>query len=136
MDDARTPEAVPGAAVGRSWLKWRPGGVLAPEDRQRILAGLYPEAGRAGRWWYGFAVMLALSVVIAVLGLSLDSDAVIIGAMLIAPLMTPVIGTAAALVMGWPRRLAQAALAVLAGWPAPWGSPSPWCPCFRLAARS
>ena len=59
--------------------------------------------------------MLALSVVIAVLGLSLDSDAVIIGAMLIAPLMTPVIGTAAALVMGWPRRLAQAALAVLAG---------------------
>ncbi len=59
--------------------------------------------------------MLALSVVIAVLGLSLDSNAVIIGAMLIAPMMTPIIGTAAALVMGWPRRLGQAALAVLAG---------------------
>jgi uncharacterized hydrophobic protein (TIGR00271 family) len=60
-------------------------------------------------------VMLALSVVIAVLGLSLNSDAVVIGAMLVAPLMTPLIGTAAALVMGWPRRLAQSALAVLAG---------------------
>ena len=59
--------------------------------------------------------MLALSVIIAELGLSLDSDAVIIGAMLIAPLMTPILGTAAALVMGWPRRLGQAALAVLAG---------------------
>ena len=89
--------------------------MLAPEERQRILAGLYPEAGRAGRWWFRFTVMLALSVVIATLGLSLDSDAVIIGAMLIAPLMTPIIGTAAALVMGWPRRLGQAALAVLAG---------------------
>ena len=115
MDDAGTTEAVPGAAIVRSWVRWRRRAVLAPADRQRILAGLYPEAGRAGRWWFRFMVMLALSVVIAVLGLSLDSDAVIIGAMLIAPLMTPIIGSAAALVMGWPRRLGQAALAVLAG---------------------
>ena len=115
MDKVRTPDPAPGGLAARSWLRWRPRAVLAPEDRQRILADLYPEAGRAGRWWFRFTVMLALSVVIAVLGLSLDSDAVIIGAMLIAPLMTPIIGTAAALVMGWPRRLGQAGLAVLAG---------------------
>ena len=115
MDEVRTPDPAPGGLAARSWLRWRPRAVLAPEDRQRILADLYPEAGRAGRWWFRFTVMLALSVVIAVLGLSLDSDAVIIGAMLIAPLMTPIIGTAAALVMGWPRRLGQAGLAVLAG---------------------
>jgi hypothetical protein len=29
--------------------------------------------------------------------------------------MTPLLGTAAALVMGWPRRLAESALAVVAG---------------------
>ena len=115
MDEVRTPDPAPGVRVTRSWLRWWPRAVLAPEERQRILAGLYPEAGRAGRWWFRFTVMLALSVIIAALGLSLDSDAVIIGAMLIAPLMTPIIGAAAALVMGWPRRLGQAALAVLAG---------------------
>ena len=115
MDEVRTPDPAPGVRVTRSWLRWWPRAVLAPQERQRILAGLYPEAGRAGRWWFRFTVMLALSVIIAALGLSLDSDAVIIGAMLIAPLMTPIIGTAAALVMGWPRRLGQAALAVLAG---------------------
>ena len=115
MDDAYAFEAAPGVPVARSWLRWRYRAVLPPEERQRIMTGLYPKAGLAGRWWFRFAAMLALSVIIAVLGLSLDSDAVIIGAMLIAPLMTPIIGTAAALVMGWPRRLGQAALAVLAG---------------------
>ena len=122
MDDAYAFEAAPGAPAPqrpgapapRSWLRWRYRAVLSAQDRQRITDGLYPEAG-PGRWWFRFAAMLALSVVIAALGLSLDSDAVIIGAMLIAPLMTPIIGTAAALVMGWPRRLGQAALAVLAG---------------------
>ena len=88
---------------------------MGSQDRRRIVAELYPEAGSAGHWWFRFMVMLVLSVVIAVLGLSLNSDAVVIGAMLIAPLMTPLIGTAAALVMGWPRRLAQSGLAVLAG---------------------
>ncbi|MDP8930116.1 MAG: DUF389 domain-containing protein, partial [Actinomycetota bacterium] len=54
-----------------------------------------------------FAFLLGLSIVIAVMGLSLDSPAVVIGAMLIAPLMTPVIAFAAALAMGWPRWMAR-----------------------------
>lgn len=54
-----------------------------------------------------FAFLLGLSIVIAVMGLSLDSPAVVIGAMLIAPLMTPVIAFAAALSMGWPRAMAR-----------------------------
>ena len=117
MDDARNAEAagVPGVAAARSWLRWRPRATMSSQDRRRIVAELYPEAGGSGHWWCRFMVMLVLSVVIAVLGLSLNSDAVVIGAMLIAPLMTPLIGTAAALVMGWPRRLAQSGLAVLAG---------------------
>lgn len=88
-----------------------------PEERSRILQTLFGEPGDRG--WYRFAVMMVLSIVIAVMGLSLDSPAVVIGAMLIAPLMTPVIGFAAALSMGWPRRMASSgaviALATLSG---------------------
>ncbi len=61
-----------------------------------------------------FAFLLSLSIVIAVMGLSLDSPAVVIGAMLIAPLMTPVIAFAAALAMGWPRWMARTGAVVLA----------------------
>ncbi|GMQ93684.1 MAG: DUF389 domain-containing protein [Acidimicrobiia bacterium] len=46
--------------------------------------------------------MLLLSVAIATFGILQDSTAVVSGAMLIAPLMTPIIGTAAGAVNGWP----------------------------------
>ncbi|MBA2322506.1 MAG: DUF389 domain-containing protein, partial [Pseudonocardiales bacterium] len=52
-----------------------------------------------------YAVLLSLSVVVATVGLLQDSVAVVIGAMLIAPLMAPIMGVAASLVMGWGRRL-------------------------------
>ena len=66
--------------AARSWLGWRPRAAIGPQGRRRIIADLYPVAGGAGHWWFRFTVMLALSVVIAVLGLSLNSDAVAIGA--------------------------------------------------------
>ncbi len=55
-------------------------------------------------WTWRFTTMLTLSVVVAVMGLSADSAAVVIGAMLIAPLMTPVLATAASLSMSLMRR--------------------------------
>lgn len=57
-------------------------------------------------WNWRFSTMLALSVLVAVMGLLAGSAAVVIGAMLLAPLMTPVLGTAAALAMGLPRKVA------------------------------
>ncbi len=81
-----------------------------PEERMRILETLFGESRNRG--WHRFGAMMVLSVVIAVMGLSLNSAAVVIGAMLIAPLMTPVIGFAAALSMGWPRRLAASGAAI------------------------
>lgn len=60
-------------------------------------------------------MLMALSVCLASLGLMADSPAVIIGAMVVAPLMGPVLGVAASLVMGWPRRGGRQALIVLAG---------------------
>lgn len=80
-----------------------------------MLAVVYPAEGEAAHWWFRYAVMLGLSVVVAAMGLSLNSTAVVIGAMLIAPLMTPVLGVSAAIVMAWPGRLGQSALAVLGG---------------------
>jgi uncharacterized hydrophobic protein (TIGR00271 family) len=52
---------------------------------------------RVDKWLGRFLVMLTLSVIVAVMGLSLNSAAVVIGAMLLAPLMQPVLGCAACL---------------------------------------
>lgn len=59
-------------------------------------------------------LVLLLSGAIATLGLALNSSAVIIGAMLIAPLLAPVVGLALALAAGDGRLAFQTALVVLA----------------------
>lgn len=79
--------------------------------RDRFL-GIFPDLNREERivlvrsltegsmWSINFGMMLGCSVIIAALGLLQSSPAVIIGAMLVAPLMTPLIGTGLALVQG------------------------------------
>ena len=62
-------------------------------------------------WW----VMLLLSVAIATFAVLQDSTAVVIGAMLIAPLMTPIMGTAAGIVNGWNARVLHSLGMVAAG---------------------
>ncbi|MBW4079524.1 MAG: DUF389 domain-containing protein, partial [Acidobacteria bacterium] len=86
-----------------------------PDDRRRIIDVLFPDSKDAHHWWFRFSVMMGLSVMISVMGLSLNSVAVVIGAMLIAPLMTPVLGISAALVMGWFGRLRNSVVLVVLG---------------------
>lgn len=62
-----------------------------------------------------FGVLLLLSAIIATYGVLADSTATVIGAMIIAPLMTPIMATAAALVMGNWQRAATALLLVIVG---------------------
>jgi uncharacterized hydrophobic protein (TIGR00271 family) len=62
--------------------------------------------------WRHFALM-ALSTSIATFGLINNSGAVVIGAMLVAPLMTPIMAFAAATVMAWPKRQLRTALIVV-----------------------
>lgn len=62
-----------------------------------------------------FAVLLFLSTVIATYGVLGDSTATVIGAMIIAPLMTPIMATAAGLVMGDMERAGNSFLVVVAG---------------------
>ena len=86
------------------------------DDRERIAAALFPDADpeHTETWRARFSILTGASIVIATMGLVADSAAVVIGAMLIAPLMRPVLGFAAAVLLGWPRRTASAAATVVA----------------------
>ncbi|MBT8202416.1 MAG: DUF389 domain-containing protein [Acidimicrobiia bacterium] len=88
---------------------------LLPEERRRVIYGLFHEGRRARPFVARFVSLMSLSVAIAVLGILADSTAVVIGAMLVAPLMGPVLGVAASVVMGWPRRISQQFTLVLIG---------------------
>ncbi len=93
------------AVVNHLGHKYTEKPALEPSDRRAIIASLFFEGSRRGPFVKRFATLTALSVFIAALGLMADSTAVVIGAMLVAPLMAPVQAIAAALVMGWPKRV-------------------------------
>ena len=88
---------------------------VGPLRREEVAATLYLEAperpAKQLAWW----VMLVLSVAIATFAVLQDSTAVVIGAMLVAPLMTPILGLSAALVNGWRRRSGRSLLQVALG---------------------
>ena len=88
---------------------------IGNQRRESLAETLYFEnPGRAPKlaaWW----MMLVLSVAIATFAVLQDSTAVVIGAMLIAPLMTPILGLAGALVNGWRRRAGSSAVQVALG---------------------
>jgi uncharacterized hydrophobic protein (TIGR00271 family) len=88
---------------------------LPPNERKRIFDDLFFEDDRRSPYLKRFVVLIVLSSLIAALGLVNDSAAVVIGAMLIAPLMTPMLGSAAAIVEGWPRRFVETFAIVLFG---------------------
>lgn len=87
--------------------------VVSHDQRRGVLTSLFGDTGAESWFWVRYAVMLALSVVIAAAGLSAGSTAVVIGAMLIAPLMTPLLGVTVAASLGL-RRRTRTALVVLA----------------------
>ncbi len=96
--------------IFRSWLTDRDVGA----DRRGVIAdSLYFEAPDRTHKIASYVVMLALSVTIASFAILQDSTAVVIGAMLVAPLMTPIMGCAAGLVAGWRQRV-LASLSVVA----------------------
>lgn len=62
-----------------------------------------------------FWILLVLAAIIATAGLLADSTATVIGAMIVAPLMTPILGTALALVLADKGNLARSLGLVIAG---------------------
>lgn len=77
---------------------------LSRQERRDVLAQLFPERGEHAIWISRHFALMGFSIAIATFGLLNDSAAVVIGAMLVAPLMTPMMGYSAAMVMAWPRR--------------------------------
>lgn len=69
---------------------------LHRSDRIRLHDDLYERS----KWSFDFMALIGLSTAIASLGLVQDSVAVVIGAMLVAPLMTPLLGAGLAIVQG------------------------------------
>ncbi len=88
---------------------------LSPQDRREVLNQLFFDRERRLPYLFRFFTLLSLSVAIATFGLLGNSTAVVIGAMLVAPLMTPIQAVAASLVMGWGRRQFQSLVLVVTG---------------------
>ncbi len=83
----------------------------------------------------GFLLLTALSSAIATLGLITDSAAVIIGAMLIAPFLAPIMGIGLGALGGRRRLVARAAVTLAVGIGSRWHAPSR-SPGSRFACRS
>ena len=82
-------------------------GVLSvtDDDITRITSRLFLTEGDRSRNLSAFWVLLSLAAVIASAGVVADSTATVIGAMIVAPLMTPILGTALALVLSDRRQM-------------------------------
>lgn len=80
--------------------------VVETVDQEEVIARRREECGLTAR----YLLLLAMSAGIAILGLLLSSPAVVIGAMLLSPLMGPIIGIGFALATGdfpWIRQAAR-----------------------------
>ena len=95
-----------------SWLEAR---YKTADDRRALYDKILFDGPMARRRLARFFILMAFAAVIASMGVVTDSTAVVIGAMLIAPLMTPLMGTAISLIMGWPGRLRHSALVAAGG---------------------
>lgn len=106
----------PRSRLGGWWNNavWRLRQYLPRMDiKDRIDA--YTRIRRSARPDLDFYMLMSLSSIIAALGLILSSPAVVIGAMLVAPLMSPMVGTGLAIVLGDTRFMRLSLGAVVRG---------------------
>ena len=96
--------------VVEAWQRWWRISVTGTIDQSEVIEKRREEAYTSPRYLF----MIAMSAGIAVLGMLLSSPAVVIGAMLIAPLMGPIMGAGFAFAIGdygWLRGSAKALVA-------------------------
>lgn len=79
------------------WLTIRD---LNPDEVSHLENTVFLFRGKRGSRLWRFAVFMSLATAIATFGIATDSTAVVIGAMLIAPLMAPILGVSAGLING------------------------------------
>ena len=114
LDPGRDPDqpAPDTTALVAAWFAGRPKTV---EDRQRLYGQLLYQGDTSQTRIVRFSMLMVFASIIASMGVVSDSTAVVVGALLIAPLMTPLMAMALSLVMGWPNRLGRSALGALIG---------------------
>lgn len=107
-------DALPTAKVLRSRLEswWR--GKLPPLDREQRVK-VFERLQLGSSLSLDFLVLISLSTIIAAFGLAQSSPAVVIGAMLVAPLMTPLLGAGLGLVQGNLPMIRTCFLSILVG---------------------
>ncbi|WP_114520753.1 DUF389 domain-containing protein [Altererythrobacter sp. ZODW24] len=94
------------SAVLLSWRRWWRDDVVGTVDQASVIEKRRVECKTSARYLF----MTAMSAGIAVLGLLLSSPAVVIGAMLLSPLMDPIMGAGFSLAIGdykWLRESAR-----------------------------
>ena len=103
----------PLGSIWQSVVGW----AARPPDDEALEAveALIPQGDAFWGYVRQFASLIVLSAAIASFGLLSDSAAVVIGAMLVAPLMTPITAAAAATVMARNARLVQSLLIIAFG---------------------
>ena len=84
-------------------------------DIGRMRDSVFFEGPDTGRKFSRFWILLALASVIASAGVVADSTATVIGAMIVAPLMIPILGTMLSVVLGDRLNLIRSVLLVVAG---------------------
>jgi uncharacterized hydrophobic protein (TIGR00271 family) len=88
---------------------------LTGDDVDRMVDKLLFAGPDRARKRSAFWVLLALAAVIATAGVASDSTATVIGAMIVAPLMTPILGTALSLVLARRRAMTRSLAYVVGG---------------------
>jgi uncharacterized hydrophobic protein (TIGR00271 family) len=105
MDVSKDAEPATKQVLGRR--------IMSHEQRREILNELFFEGEERMPYVKQFYSLLTIAALIAIVGLYGNSPAVVIGAMLLSPLMTPILAFAAGLVMGWPVRSGRLAIRLL-----------------------
>ncbi len=85
------------------------------EEFEVVLGELFFEGPDLSVRLWRFGSLIVLSAAIAAFGLLANSAGVVIGAMLVAPLMTPIQALGAALVQGSTKRMASSVVVILGG---------------------
>jgi len=88
---------------------------LTQDDIQRMRGELFIEGPEARRRLSRYWLLLPLSAVIASAGVVSDSTATVIGAMIVAPLMTPILGIVLSVVLADGPNLRRSLLLVVTG---------------------
>jgi uncharacterized membrane protein len=88
---------------------------IATDDIARMRERLFSDGPESRRKQSAFWTLLLLAAAIASAGVVADSTATVIGAMIVAPLMTPILGIVLAVTVADGRNLAVSLLLVVAG---------------------